>query len=306
MKSKNILEVTDFSVDEFTKLIKRSLYFKKHWGKKYSILQGKRIGLLFDAASLRTKLSFEIATHTLGGFPYFVDIDSITHEKGVPRGSYEDIIESLDKFVDAYVIRDYSQNLITVLKRKTFPPIVNGFSVTGHPSQAIADVTVIIEQKGDLTKLNICGVCPATGSGVIESFVYAVLLLGGNITLITPTGRFKGKNSDFLTTVEGLQGTLTITDNPKKVIPSADVLYVDEWWYPGSEFLTKKPSKKYQVDSTFLKHSKENLIVLHCLPAHHEREISEEVIRSDKSIVFEEAQFRIYSAMALLEYVALP
>ncbi len=304
MRHKNILEVTDLSSSVWRRLIKRSIYFGKNRNKNFSSLRGKQVGLFFDSASLRTKLSFEIATHKLGGFPYFMDIHSVTHEDGETRESFGDIIDTADRFVDMYVVRDYSRKILDVLKRDTFPPVINGFSVVGHPSQALADLAVITREKGDVRKLSVCAVCPAEGSGVIESFVYGVLLLDGNVTLITPTGKFVGKNDDFRDVVGKLPGKLYIEKDPRRVIKKADVLYVDEWWWPGSDFLKKRPSKKYRVDRDFLKDSKADLIILHCLPAHHNREISEQVILSKKSLVFDEAEFRVYSAMALMEYLA--
>lgn len=304
MIDRNILEITNFSKKELQEMITRALFFSKTKKRHFSILNGKRIGLLFDSNSLRTKLSFEIATHTLGGVPYYIDTKSVTHEvDGTPREVFEDIMETLDKFVDGYVIRDYSRKLVDVAIRKTFPPFLNGFSVVGHPSQSLADLSAIISKGKDIETCNICVVCPSSGSGVIESFIYGVLILGGSVTIITPNGRFKGKNKDFYDVVKQLNGRLKITDNGPDTMKKADVLYVDEWWDNSPDFIKKKPPKRFQVDKDFLKTSKPDLIILHCLPAHHNREISKEVFYSKRSIVFDEARFRIYSAMALLEYM---
>ncbi|MBI4895622.1 MAG: hypothetical protein HY831_03970 [Candidatus Aenigmarchaeota archaeon] len=304
MKERNIIEITDVSKKELEFLIKRVLFFKKNYKNRFSILKGKNVGLLLDSASLRTKLSFEIATFKLGGFPYFIPTRSITHELGKPREDFEDIIETLDKFLDIYIVRDYSRKLLTVLMRKNYPPFINGFSGTGHPSQALADVATIEMHRGNIKKLNIYAICPPNGSGVIESFVYAILLLGGDITLITPKGKITPKNNDFFKTIEKLEGHLNIVKHSNKLIKNADVLYVDEWWENDPKFLDKKPHKKYVVDKEFLKNSKKDMIILHCLPAHHEREISKEVFYSKNSVVFDEVEFRIYSAMALLEFLS--
>lgn len=136
--------------------------------------------------------------------------------------------------VDVYVIRDYSQRLFEIIKRKSYPPFINGFCMVGHPSQALADLTAITWKKGTSQGLNYAGVCPSTGSGVMESFVYGALLLGQHITLITENGKFKGKNFDFHAQVKLLVntygGSFTVTSHIQPVIASADVLYVDEWW----------------------------------------------------------------------------
>lgn len=305
MQKRNIIEITDLSNKELLNLINRTLYFSKNIHKTFTTLKSKRIGLVFDSASLRTKVAFEIASHKLGAFPYYVQIDSVTHEldKTTPRECFEDIIDTLDRFVDAYVVRDYSQNILNVLKRKNNPPIINGFSLIGHPSQALADVSVLISKSKDIKKTNICCVLSSNGSGIIESFCYAVLLLGGNITFITPNGKLIPKNKDFFDNIKKMRGKLTITKEGQSTIKKADVLYVDEWWQNKPNFLDIKPPKEYRVNQEFLKGHKENLMILHCLPAHHNREISKDVFYSKNSIVFDEAEFRVYSAMALLEFL---
>ena len=140
----------------------------------------------------------------------------------------------------------------------------------------------------------------------MESFVYGVLLLGQSVTLITETGKFNGKNADFFSQVEHLckkyGGTLRITQNPKEIIAQADVLYVDEWWENSPNYLDRELGE-YKVDKNFLKGAKKSLSILHCMPVHQGREISAEVMRSDQSLIFDEAEFRVYSAMALLAYL---
>lgn len=307
MRSKNIVEVTDFTQKEWQRLIKEAISFKKNPHRRHRLLKNKRIALVFDSRSLRTKLSFETAVSFLGGSSYFVDIDDIVKEKdGTPRETYEDIIDTMDKMVDAYVLRDYSRKMFEVFKRKSQPPSINGFCQVGHPSQALADLSVIVWKKGTWKDLVYVGVCPATGSGVMESFVYGVLLLGQHITLVTQTGKFHGKNEDFHESVEFLcatyGGSFSVVKNSDDIVGKADVLYVDEWWENSPDFLNKRIGV-YRVDKKFLKNSKSTLSIMHCLPAHPGREISEDVMRSDQSIIFEEAEFRIYSAMSLLSYL---
>ncbi len=307
MKSKNLIEVTDFSQREWIKLIRDAIAYKKNPHRTPNRLKHKRIGLVFDSNSLRTRLSFETATHLLGGTSYFIDVEQITHEKdGTRRESFEDIIDTMDRMVDAYVLRDYSQEMFTIFKRKKYPPFINGFCQVGHPSQALADLAVLTWKKGSYHKLNYTGVCPAAGSGVMESFVYGVLLLGQSITLITETGKFKGKNKDFHSQVKRLciahGGTFSTTKAIKDAVAKADVLYVDEWWENTAQYL-ERDIGRYKVDQKFLANAKKDLVIMHCMPAHPGREISHEVMRSDRSIIYDEAEFRVYSAMALLSYL---
>lgn len=307
MKAKNLIEVTNFSRKEWSHLIDETIKFKKKPHRKEKLLNHKRIGLVFDDNSLRTRLSFETAAHLLGGTTYFIDVYNVTHEKdGTKRETFEDIIDTMDKMVDVYVVRDYSQQIFNVFTKKSYPPFINGFCTVGHPSQALADLSVIKWEKGTNKNLSYVGVCPGTGSGVMESFVYGVLLLGQSITLITETGKFKGKNTDFYIQVMRLTkqhgGRLTLTKNPESIVAQADVLYVDEWWENKPDYLKRKIGK-YKVDEKFLKNSKKDLSILHCLPAHPGREIASDVMRSDQSLIFDQAEFRVYSAMALLSYL---
>lgn len=307
MKAKNIIEVTNFSQRDWRRLITAAVAFKHNPHRSRKKLKDKRVGLLFDASSLRTRLSFETATQLLGGSSYFVDMKSVTHEvDGTPRETLEDIIDTLDKMIDVYVVRDYSQRLFEIIKRKSFPPFINGFCQVGHPSQALADLAVVQWKKGTTQGLQYVGVCPSQGSGVMESFVYGVLLLGQQVILITETGKFKGKNVDFHSCVKKLQvqygGSLVVTSEIKKTVQAADVLYVDEWWENSPHFLKRKIGR-YKVDERFLQGSKQDLSILHCLPAHPGREIGLDVMRSAQSLIFDQAEFRIYSAMSLLLYL---
>lgn len=308
MRAKNIIEVTDFSQKEWKQLIHDAVRWKLRPHRRRRRLKGRRVGLLFDANSLRTRLSFEAATHLLGGSTYTIDIETATHEKdGTRRETLEDIIDTLDTMIDVYVVRDYSRQLFEIIQRKPYPPFINGFCLTGHPSQALADLSVLQWKKGTVHGLNYVGVCPSQGSGVMESFVYGVLLLGERITLITETGEFHPKNADFYSRVEGLVtahgGSLSLTAEIEPAVHAADVLYVDEWWEHSPTYLERNIGK-YKVDARFLQGSKPKLSILHCLPAHPGREIGRSVMRSDQSLIFEEAEFRVYSAMALLSFVA--
>lgn len=307
MKHKNIIEVTDFNQKEWNQLINETILFKKNIHRKKSALKNKRVGLIFDSSSLRTRLSFETAIYLRGGDSYFMDTHNITHEKdGGKRETFEDIVDTADRMLDAYVLRDYSQKMFEVFKRKNFPPFINGFCEVGHPSQCLADLSVIKWKKNKLKGLTYVGVCPQRGSGVMESFIYGVLLLGEEINIITETGKIIGKNRDFHAQVKKLEmmygGKLSCTKEIKSLVNNADVLYVDEWWENTPNFLDKNIGK-YRVDRKFLKGSKATLSILHCLPAHYGREIGEEVMRSPQSLIFDEAEFRTYSAMSLLYYL---
>ena len=308
MRKQNITEVTDFSQKIWLDLIDETIKFSRNKNRRPRKLKRKRVGLLFDSNSLRTRLSFETATYLLGGDSYFIDIHNLTHEKdGAKRESFEDIVDTMDKMVDCYVLRDYTRALYDVFLRKTDPPFINGFCYRGHPSQALADLAVITKTKGTWKNLVYAAVGPATGSGVIESFIYGVLLLGQKITIITPTGTFSGKNPDFNDQVKTLEkkygGSFSVTKKIHETIENADVLYVDEWWENNKNFLAKKMGK-YQVNEKFLADSKPSLSILHCLPAHPGREITADTMRSSQSIIFNQAEFRVYSAMALLSFLA--
>ncbi|OGF33392.1 hypothetical protein A2533_04705 [Candidatus Falkowbacteria bacterium RIFOXYD2_FULL_35_9] len=301
----NLLEIQSLNKTQLTALINRSIDFSKN--KKQQLLKNKRLALLFSEVSLRTKMSFKIGMQLLGGIATTVSIPHLTKEfDGTNREDFLDILKSLEGWVDAFVIRDYTGKLLEMSLKHTNLPIIDGFCGLNHPTQTIADLAIIQKEFKKIKNLKICCVCPPFGSGVMESFAYGGIIMGADIYFLTPESKYSSKNKSFNKKIKALGkkwgGKLTITTDIKVALSDAKILYVDEWWKNTKNFLDIKLGK-LKVDNAFLQNALPNIKIMHYLPAHHDREITKEILHSKKSIAFEQAEFRLYSAMASLEYI---
>lgn len=301
----NLLEIYSLNPKTLSSLIDRTISFSSK--KTQQTLKNKRVALLFSEVSLRTKISFEIGTQLLGGIATSISVPHYTNEyDGTPREDFIDILKSLEGWVDALVIRDYTGKILKTALKHSQLPIIDGFCGINHPTQTIADLGIIKKEAKKIKGVKICCVCPPFGSGVMESFAYGAVIMGAELFFLTPNGKYIPKNKQFLTIISKLQkkwgGQFEITGNKKDCLNNARFLYVDEWWKNTKNFLDIKLGK-LQVNNSFLQEAPKNIKIMHYLPAHHNREISKEVLHSTNSIVFKQAEFRLYSAIASLKYI---
>lgn len=301
----NLLNIHDLNKEILSKIVERAIVFssKEH----FNTLKNKRITLLFSEVSLRTKISFEIAAQLLGGIAVSISIPDFTKEfDGTPREDFLDIIKSLEGWSDSFVIRDYTKKYLDLTLKVSKLPIIDGFCGLDHPTQTIADLAIIRKELGKIEGIEICCICPEFGSGIMESFAYGALLMGATINFLVPNGDYSPKNKSFFKIIQNItknsSGKLNITPDKKQALEKADILYVDEWWQNNPDFL-KINLGKLKVDKSFLENAPKNIRIMHYLPAHHEREITKEVLHSNKSIAFKQTEFRLCSAMASLEYI---
>ena len=302
---KNLLSISDIEKTTLSKIIDRAILFSSK--ETFNKLKNKKIALLFSEVSLRTKISFEIAIQLLGGIAVSVSIPHLTKEfDGTPREDFLDILKSLEGWVDGFVIREYGGKYLEKTLKTSKLPVIDAFCGKNHPSQTIADLAIIKKKFGELKGIKICCICPPFGSGIMESFAYGGIIMGMDVRFLTPKGEYKPKNQDFINKITKLQkkykGNFRILENKKDALRNAKILYVDEWWKNSPEFL-KIQMNGFKVDDNFLELVSKETKIMHYLPAHHEREISKEILHSNKSIAFEQAEFRLYSAMASLEYI---
>jgi len=300
----NLVSIKDLSKEELLNLVERTIYFSSK--NKSNSLSDKRVALLFSESSLRTKVAFEIASQMLGGAVVSLSLPNVTKEfDNTPREDILDIVKSLERWVDVIVVRDYTGKSLKILLENSKLPIIDGFCIKDHPTQTIADLSLIKNKFEDIKNLKVCFVGPSKGSAIMESFAYGAVMLGIKLTFLIAAKEYNPKNKDFFEIINKLEekfcGKLEITDEKNVALNNAKVLYVDEWWENSQNFLKMKMGK-LKVDKEFLKEAPEDIKIMHYLPAHHEREISKEVLHSEKSIVFDQAEFRLYSAMASLEF----
>ena len=304
VKSKDFLSILDFSREELSQAIELAIRLKRERSlglraPTSHALDGKHIGLLFEKPSLRTRVTFTIGVRELGGDMVEIPAD-VMH---ADREPIHDVARNLERWVDAVVIRTFSQERLEQIGETTKRlHVINALSDEQHPCQALADIQTLQEVWGSLEGRTVAYV--GDGNNVATSMVHASVMLGMSMRVATPKG-YELPNSVVLdaarVAADGAQ-LLQFTD-PKKAVESADAIYTDVWTSMGQEVEyaeRKKIFQRYQVNETLMARAKSDALFMHCLPAHRGEEVTEEVIESTASVVFDQAENRLHAQKALL------
>jgi ornithine carbamoyltransferase len=287
----------DLSTDEVTYLLDLADQIKAAPGRYADCLRGRSISLLFEKPSLRTRMTFELAAQQMGGNSIFYSgmIDD--------REPFKDVARNMDRWTQALVARVYAQTTIEALAHWSRVPVVNALSELYHPCQALADMQTLREHFGGLHGLNLAFV--GDGDNVAHSLMLSATRLGVNFTIATPPG-FQ-PNKDVVAEAEGLaaiSGTvLKITTDPEEAVAGAQAVYTDIWVSMGTELETEKrleAFRKYQVNESLFSLAAPDAIFMHCLPARRDEEVTDAVIESPHSVVFDQAENRLHTQKALL------
>ena len=288
------LDLTD---DELAGLLDIALDIKQSPREYAHALSGKYIGLLFEKASLRTRLTFELAIKQLGG-------DSVFAEGTIgAREPLKDVARNLDRWVQAIVARTFSQDTIEELAHWSSVPVINALSDLYHPCQVLADVLTLKERFGDFAglKLAFCG----DGNNVAHSLMLTCARLGIDFAIATPHGY--EPNPEIVAQADGLAAVsgsrLQLTDDPADAVDGAHAVYTDVWTSMGQEKEAAKRRKAfaaYQVDDALFALARPDAVFMHCLPAHREEEVTDSVIEHSRSVVFDQAENRLHAQKALL------
>ncbi|MGA2588661.1 MAG: ornithine carbamoyltransferase [Bryobacteraceae bacterium] len=287
----------DLSDDELSALLDLALDVKQSPRDYARALTGKYLGLLFEKASLRTRLTFELAIKQLGG-------DSVFSEGRIgAREPLKDIARNLDRWVHAIVARTFSQETIEELARWSSVPVINALSDLYHPCQALADVVTLKERFGDLAglKLAFCG----DGNNVAHSLMLTATRLGMDFAIATPHGY--EPNPEIVAQADGLAAvngsSLQLTDDPAEAVDGAHAVYTDVWASMGQEkeaVKRRKAFQPYQVNDALFALARPDAVFMHCLPAHREEEVTDSVMEHSRSVVFDQAENRLNAQKALL------
>ena len=289
------LDLTD---DELNYLLDLTERVKRAPSKFTRALSGKYISLLFEKPSLRTRLTFELAIKQLGG-------DSVTCEGPVGGGRepLKDVARNLDRWVNGIVARTFSQNTIEELAEWSSAPVINALSDMYHPCQALADVFTLREQFGELRGLKLAFV--GDGNNVAHSLMVTAPRLGMDFAIATPAGY--SPNPEIVSQAEGLAamaGTrLEVTNHPAEALAGAHAVYTDVWASMGREQEAQERRERfaaYQVNEDLMAMARPDAVFMHCLPAKRGEEVTDEVMESGRSIVFEQAENRLHTQKALL------
>jgi ornithine carbamoyltransferase len=288
------LDLTD---DELNYLLDLTARVKRAPSKFAKALSGKYICLLFEKPSLRTRLTFELAIKQLGG-------DSVTCEGPVgAREPLKDVARNLDRWVNGIVARTFSQNTIDELAKWSSAPVINALSDLYHPCQALADIFTLREQFGELRGLKLAFV--GDGNNVAHSLMLSAARLGMDFAIATPEGY--APNPEIVSQAEGLAALsgsrLEISNDPAEAVAGAHAVYTDVWTSMGHEqeqAQRRECFTPYQVNDNLMSMARPDAVFMHCLPAKRGEEVTDQVMESSQSIVFEQAENRLHAQKALL------
>jgi ornithine carbamoyltransferase len=302
MSKRDFLSVDDVSPDELVALLDGADRHKAD-RRPRATLQGRTVALIFEKPSTRTRVSFEVAVHELGGYP----LPLTGPELQLGRGeTMEDTAAVLSRYVHAIVLRTFAQESLERLARAGGIPVVNALSDYSHPCQALADLQTIRERKGRLAGIRLAYL--GDGNNVAHSLLFAGSKVGMHVSVATPIGYEPipqvVRRAGEIAAETG--GSVELTNDPATAAKGADVLYTDVWASMGKELEHGERAlifKPYQLSTDTLAVASPDVVVLHCLPAHRGEEIAAEVMDGPNSAVFDQAENRLHTQKALLSWL---
>ena len=298
--NKDLLTLRDLNKEGFGAFFNRAFEMKERLkaGVPDRPLAGKTLGLIFDKASTRTRVSFEVAMVQLGGGPLFINAKDTQLIRNEPIA---DTARALSRYLDGLVVRTYSQDLLSELASEASISVINGLTDLYHPCQVLSDLMTILERKGSIDDIKIAWV--GDGNNVAHSWLNGAAVLGLNLSLACPEGYFPRKEILDAAKRDG-KGLIECMSDPEKIVRNADVIYTDVWASMGQESesaMRKKVFKPYQVNQALVDLAKDDVIVMHCLPAHRGEEITDQVLEGPRSIVWDQAENKLHMHKAILE-----
>jgi ornithine carbamoyltransferase len=284
--------------EEILVLIDRGLQFKKEGRHVKPSLSGYTLGLMFDKASTRTRVSFETAMFRLGGQTLFMSRSDTQMSRGE---TVKDTARVLSRYLDALAIRTYSQELVEEMAEYAHIPVINALTDRYHPCQVLSDLMTIKEKRGDLGNLRVAWV--GDGNNVAQSWINAAHVLGFEMILACPPGYHP-----LPEVMADVNPNIRVVEDPKEAVREADAINTDVWASMGQEEERKRrlaDFQGFQVNQSLLNQAKSDVLVMHCLPAHRDEEITSDVLDGPNSVVFDQAENRLHLQQALLEKLLL-
>ncbi|MGC8976507.1 MAG: ornithine carbamoyltransferase [Candidatus Ratteibacteria bacterium] len=297
---RDFLKIKDLKAEEIYRIFDITKNFKKLRKEKKITenLKNLTIGLLFFKPSTRTRISFEVAIHELGGYSIYLDAEKTQISRGE---SLKDTARVISRYIDGIIIRTYSQDEIEKFAEYAEIPVINALTDLYHPVQILCDLFTIYEKKKTFENLKITYI--GDGNNVCNSLIEGCDLLGIEIRVSCPDEYRPDEK-----VIKNLKNKniLKISSDPYAFIEDADVIYTDTWVSMGDEQEKEKRIKifqKYQVNKKLLKKAKKDFMFMHCLPAHRGHEVTGEVIDGPNSIVIDQAENRLHCQKGLLSFI---
>ncbi len=297
---KDLLRILDLTGGEILAILSAGRAWKRKGGRRGAArpLAGKSLAMVFQKASTRTRVSFEVGMTRLGGHALFLAPGDTQIGRGEP---VRDTARVLSRYVDGIMIRTFSHDIAGEMAAAASVPVINGLTDDHHPCQVLADLMTAKERGFDLRRMRVAYV--GDGNNVANSWVESAHLLGFSLRLACPKGY--EPSARIRREAESIgKGDVRVLRDPVEAARGADILYTDVWTSMGQEKERRKrlaAFRKYRIDADLLRVAGRNAIVMHCLPAHRGEEITDEVIEGPRSAVFDEAENRLHVQMAILE-----
>ena len=297
---RDFLSLHDLTISEMESLLNLAEEIKQHPAAFSTVLQRKMAALIFEKPSLRTRVTFEVGFEQLGGHAVYLAPGDIGLGK---RESVGDVARNLSRWVDVLIVRTFSQKILEEMAVEATVPIINALTDLLHPCQAVADLLTIREAKGDLKGLHLVYV--GDGNNVALALAHAAGKVGMHFTMACPPGYEPDR--DILTEAradaESTGAEITVVNDPKEVLGTADAVYTDVWTSMGQEKEAEERRRAfadYQVNGTLMDQAPADALFLHCLPAHRGEEVTDEVLDGLQSVVLEQAENRLHAHKAIL------
>lgn len=296
---KHLLKMLDLSSEEIIEILNLADQLKyelKHEIPHTHLLKGKTLGMIFQKSSTRTRVSFETGMYQLGGYPLFLSSNDLQIGRGEP---VQDTARVLSRYLDGIMIRTFEQKEVEDLAEYGSIPIINGLTDFCHPCQVLADLMTIREFKGSFDGLKMCFI--GDGNNMANSLIVGCLKVGMTVSIACPDDYQPPK--EILDFAAGYGDKFSMTNSPAQAAKGADVLITDVWASMGQEGEAEKRKKAfagYQINDELITQANEDAMVLHCLPAHREEEITEKVFEAHAKEIFEEAENRLHAQKAVM------
>jgi ornithine carbamoyltransferase len=296
MAHRHLISLHDLTPPEIDYLLKLALRVKASPARYRDALEGKTLAMLFEKPSLRTRVTFEVGMGQLGGRALYLGPQEMGLGK---REAVKDVARNLSRWVDAVMARVFLHQTVLELAEHTSIPVINGLSDFEHPCQALTDYLTLAEHKGTLVGATLAWV--GDGNNVAHSLMYGAARLGVRMRIATPPGYEPDRSALAEAKREG--GDIELTHDPAQAVAGADAVYTDVWTSMGQEAeaeTRKQVFRPYQVNAQLMRAAGPQALFMHCLPAHRGEEVTDDVIDSPRSIVYDQAENRLHIQKAIL------
>ena len=303
LKGKDMLSIHDLSVDEVQEILSfaKELKAMQKAGVEHHILEGKTLGMIFEKSSTRTRVSFETGMYQLGGQALFLSNRDLQLGRGEP---IKDTARVLSRYLDGIMIRTFGHDTVLEFAKYADVPVINGLTDLLHPCQVLTDLLTIQEYKGkSLSGLKMAYV--GDGNNMTNSYMYGCAKMGMAFVAATPKD-YKPDATVMKQAIEDAEETgasVAWVEDPAEAVKGADIVVTDTWASMGQEDehdARKKIFVPYQVNKELLSHADKRVIVMHCLPAYRGEEITDDVLKKNANVIFDEAENRLHTQKAIM------